>query len=88
MFNDIEKALENCSDAEEVFVIGDSDLYKSMLPIADTLYLTRIHKEFPGDTFFPEIDADKWVEAEREDIDNDLDVSFSYSFLKLEKRKD
>jgi dihydrofolate reductase len=88
VFNDINEALESCRDAKEVFVIGGSDLYKSMLPIADTLYLTLIHKEFPGDTFFPEIDADQWVEVEREDVQDDPDVEFSYSFLKLEKRKD
>jgi dihydrofolate reductase len=87
VFNDIEKALESCRDAEEIFVIGGSDLYKSMLPVADTLYLTQIHQEFPGDTFFPEIDAEQWIEVEREDIQDDPDVDFSYSFLKLERHK-
>ncbi len=58
-----------------------------MLPVADTLYLTQIHQDFPGDTFFPEIDVGQWVEVEREDINDDPDVSFSYSFLKLEKQK-
>ena len=87
VFNDIDKALASCGDAEEVFVIGGSDFYKSMLPVADTLYLTQIHREFPGDTFFPEIDADQWIEVEREDIQDDSDVESSYSFLKLEKRK-
>ncbi|MDD5410812.1 MAG: dihydrofolate reductase [Methylobacter sp.] len=87
VFNDIEKALESYRDSEEVFVIGGSDFYKSMLPVADTLYLTQIHQEFPGDTFFPEIDYGQWIEVEREDIHDDPDVTFSYSFLKLEKRK-
>ena len=58
-----------------------------MLPVADTLYLTQIHQEFLGDTFFPEIDYGQWIEVEREDIHDDPDVAFSYSFLKLEKRK-
>lgn len=87
VFNDIDQALASCRDAEEIFVIGGSDFYKSMLPVADTLYLTQIHQEFPGDTFFPEIDADQWIEVEREDIRDDADAVFSYSFLKLEKRK-
>jgi len=87
VFNDIEKALESCGDSEEVFVIGGSDFYKSMLPVADTLYLTQIHQDFPGDTFFPEIDSEQWIEVEREDIQDDPDVAFSYSFLKLEKRR-
>ncbi len=87
VFNDINKALASCGDAKEVFVIGGSDFYETMLPVADTLYLTLIHQEFPGDTFFPEIDAEQWIEVEREDIQDDPDVAFSYSFLKLEKRK-
>jgi dihydrofolate reductase len=87
VFNDINQALASCADAEEVFVIGGSDFYKSMLPVADTLYLTLIHQEFSGDTFFPEIDAEQWIEVDREDIKDDPDVTFSYSFLKLEKRK-
>ncbi|MDP3589880.1 MAG: dihydrofolate reductase, partial [Methylobacter sp.] len=85
VFNDIDQALASCADAKEVFVIGGSDFYESMLPVADTLYLTLIHQEFPGDTFFPEIDSRQWIEVEREDIQDDPDVAFSYSFLKLEK---
>ncbi len=88
VFNDIEQALESCRDRAEVFVIGGSDFYRSMLAVADTLYLTQIHREFPGDTFFPELDASQWIEVEREDIQDDPDVAFSYSFLKLEKRRD
>jgi len=85
VFNDIDKALASCGDSDEIFVIGGSDFYKSMLPVADTLYLTQIHQDFPGDTFFPEIDAGQWVEVEREDIDDDPDVSFSYSFFEVGK---
>jgi len=88
VFNGIEQALESCRDRDEVFVIGGSDFYRSMLAVADTLYLTQIHREFPGDTFFPELDANQWIEVEREDIQDDPDVAFSYSFLKLEKRRD
>jgi dihydrofolate reductase len=87
VFNTIDKALESCGAAEEVFIIGGADFYKSMLPVADTLYLTQIHQAFSGDTFFPELDTDQWIEVEREDIHHDPDAGFSYSFLKLEKRK-
>jgi dihydrofolate reductase len=87
VFNDIDQALASCADADEVFVIGGSDFYRAMLPVAGTLYLTLIHQEFPGDTFFPEIDAKQWIEVEREDIQDDPDAAFSYSFVKLEKQK-
>lgn len=86
VFNAIEPALAHCNDAKEVFVIGGSDFYQSMLPVADTLYLTQIHQDFPGDTFFPELNSEQWLEVAREDIDHDPDVAFRYSFLTLEKR--
>jgi len=87
VFNDIDTALAAaCQNAEEIFVIGGSKLYETMLARADTFYLTQIKKAFDGDTFFPEWRGDDWLEVEREDIDDDPDVPFSYSFLKLEKR--
>lgn len=86
VFNDIGQALASCSDANEVFIIGGSDFYQSMLPLADTVYLTQIHQDFDGDTFFPELDAKQWLEVARDDVNDDPAVDFSYSFLKLEKR--
>jgi dihydrofolate reductase len=86
VFNDIETAIKNCCQKfQEIFVIGGSELYKSILPKADTLYVTLINKEFSGDAFFPEIDARHWAEVAREDIDNDPDAGFSYSFIRYEK---
>jgi dihydrofolate reductase len=86
VFNDIETAIKKaCESAGEIFVIGGADLYEATLPIADALYLTIINRAFQGDTFFPDIDLNDWSEVEREDIDDDPDAVFSYSFLKLEK---
>ncbi len=86
VFNDLESALkEGCENAEEIFVIGGSDLYEAILPVADAIYLTIINSEFQGDAFFPDIDLNAWSEVEREDIENDPDAAFSYSFLKFEK---
>jgi dihydrofolate reductase len=86
VFNDIDRALSSCAGASEVFVIGGSDFYKSMLEVANTLYLTQINMDFQGDTFFPELAENQWIEVEREDVQDDPDAAFSYSFLKLEKR--
>ena len=84
--NDLETALKKGGEnADELFVIGGSDLYAAMLPLADTIYLTQINKTFAGDTFFPELDEQEWAEVQREDINDDPDVGFSYSFLKLER---
>ncbi|MDP3902593.1 MAG: type 3 dihydrofolate reductase [Methylococcaceae bacterium] len=84
--NDLDSALASaCQQADEIFVIGGSALYDALLPRADRLYLTQINAAFEGDTFFPEINQDEWQELNREDIDNDPQVAFSYSFLQLER---
>ncbi|CAA9892409.1 Dihydrofolate reductase [Candidatus Methylobacter favarea] len=86
VFNTIESALKKaCQKAEKVFIIGGSALYEALLPLADTLYITQVHKEFQGDTFFPEFDRKDWSEVERYDIRYDPEAGFSYSFLKFER---
>ena len=45
---------------EEVFCIGGAEIYRLAMPLADKIYLTRIDREFQGDTFFPEIDMSAW----------------------------
>lgn len=85
VFNSVEKALFACQGYKEIFIIGGDGFYQSMLPFADILYVTQIHKEFNGDTFFPAINKGEWKEVARENIDDDPTVDFSYSFVKLEK---
>lgn len=83
VFNDIENALRHCAQYQEVFVIGGATLYQALLQRADCLYLTEIKKYFVGDTYFPVIDKSDWREVERQVIDNDQDVDFSYDFVKF-----
>jgi dihydrofolate reductase len=84
VFNDINYALmQACQLANEVFIIGGSTLYEALLPVADNLYITQIHQEFTGDTWFPIFDNNEWIEVAREDIHDDASVNFSYSFLQL-----
>jgi len=85
VFDNIDKAITACREYDEIFVIGGATLYETMLPRANTLYITQINTEFAGDTFFPAININEWKEVAREDITHDTSVDFSYSFLKLEK---
>ncbi len=83
----IEAAISHsCRLADEVFVIGGSTLYEATLPIADNLYITQIHQDFEGDTFFPLLVRKQWLEVGREDIADDATAGFTYSFLKLRKK--
>lgn len=53
---DAESALSLCNGDETPMVIGGAEIYRLFLPIADTLYITRISAEVPDDTdtWFPE----------------------------------
>ena len=85
VYNSIDEALENCRDEEEIMIVGGACFYETMLPVADRIYLTQIHKHFEGDTFFPEFDSSLWREIERMDFNDDQNVAFDYSFITLEK---
>ncbi len=85
VYSTIESALQSLQTCKEIFIIGGSTLYDSILPKAETIFLTEIHREFHGDTYFPELGKDQWLEIERESINNSPEVSFSYSFVRLER---
>lgn len=87
-FSSIEDALEYLSDEDVVFVIGGGEIYRQLMPEADLLYVTEIHQEFEGDTYFPEYRDDIgtiWKEIKREDLQ---ELSFIlYERIKTSKAK-
>jgi len=76
----IEDAIEKMDPENENFIIGGGSVYRQFLPYANKLYLTRVHKDFEADTFFPEISLDEWELTEKENITNDEQNDFAYSF--------
>lgn len=66
---------------EEVFVIGGAEIFKEVLPRADRLYLTIIHEQFEGDTYFPVFDIDKWQLQTRGKGLKDQKNPYDYEFL-------
>lgn len=82
----LEDALKLSSEEKEVFMIGGAEIYRQALPLADRIYLTHVHQNFDGDTFFPETDLQTWQETEREDFLPDEKNKLSYSFITLNKR--
>src|SRR5687768_13363762 len=62
----LQAALVLCLGEPVAFVIGGSRLFEEALPIAAGLVLTEIHRDFPGDTWFPKYDRGQWREAQRE----------------------
>lgn len=54
---------------EEPFIGGGAEIYRLALEndLVERLYLTRVHTEVEGDTFFPSVDWDRWFLADRVD---------------------
>jgi dihydrofolate reductase len=84
--NSIEAALALCKGEEEVFIVGGAEIYRQAMKLTDRIYLTIIHKEFEGDSFFPEINKIEWEEVSREDHQPDEKNALSYSFITLERK--
>ena len=78
IFYSFEDALEYCKDKEKAFITGGASIYKLGLKVADTLELTRIHKDFEGDTYFPEINFDEWELIKKEDKLDEKHGEFSF----------
>lgn len=57
--NTIEEAINYCNN-KEVFVIGGSHIFNAFYPIADKLFITKIHEKFEGDTFFDCFVEEHW----------------------------
>ena len=83
--NSIDAALEAAGEQDEIMVIGGAEFYRQVLPRTDTIYLTRIHETFSGDTFFPELKDADWQEVERSDHAADDKNLHNYSFIRLDR---
>ena len=56
--NSPEEAAELAKSAERAMVIGGGSIYKQMLPLCDTAYVTKVHCTPKSDTYFPNLDRD------------------------------
>jgi len=80
----IKEAIGAVVDDSEVFICGGAEIYKEALDVADRMYLTRVHHEFEGDTFFPDFDSRIWIEKERIRMEPDEKNKYACSFITYE----
>lgn len=71
--------------ADEIAVIGGAQIYAAALPVADRIYLTRVHGTFAGDTTFPAIDPAQWRQTCRETHKAGVRDEADYSFVILDR---
>jgi len=53
------------------------------LPVTDKVYLSIVHADFDGETFYPELPKEEFVEKARKEID----ASIPYAFVEFERVK-
>lgn len=70
---------------DEVMVIGGAEIYELCLPDADRLYLTRVHGDVEGDTIFPSLNSEDWLEASRQRYNAGEKDSHDYSLIVLDR---
>jgi dihydrofolate reductase len=82
--NDIKEVVTKYKDSsEEAFIIGGGEIYKALLPHTEKLYLTRVYKDFNGDTKFPSINLNDWlVEFKSQIYINEAD-NIEFDFINL-----
>jgi dihydrofolate reductase len=79
-------ATAGTTDAKEVFIIGGGQVYEEALPIANKIYLTRVHVHIEGDVFFPVINSNDWKQIANTDFQTDEKHIYAYSFQVWERK--
>ena len=82
----IEDAINLTKTDTQPFIIGGGEIYTQTINIVDRIELTRVHEEFDGDAYFPEIPLDIFELINEENYNRDLENEFDYSYLTYKKR--
>ena len=82
----IEDAINLTKTDTQPFIIGGGEIYNQTINIVDKIELTRVHEEFDGDAYFPEIPLDIFELINEENYNSDLENEFDYSYLTYKKR--
>lgn len=84
----LEEALRIVDQAgeSEAFIIGGGQIFAQALPLADRIYLTRVHTVSQADVFFPPFDPQEWSIQTISEIPADDKNQFSSTYMILSKR--
>jgi dihydrofolate reductase len=62
LFRDLDQAMDHIRglDTARAFICGGATIYRLCMDLADTIELTRLDRDYEGDSTFPEIDPEVW----------------------------
>ncbi len=75
----LQEALGLFSPSDSVFIIGGAQIYAEAIPLADRLYLTRVHNDYEGDTHFPEWNVEEWEIVSSEHFERGEKYEYPYT---------
>lgn len=89
LFHQLEEAIQFAANAgeAELFITGGGEIYRQTLPLADKVYLTRIHDAFPADTFFPELNPEEWLIETSEFHEKDDKNRSDHTFIVYRRKR-
>ncbi len=67
----------------EIVIGGGGELFAQTLPITDRIYLTVVRRSFEGETVYPKLPKDQFVEISRKEVD----ASIPYTFIEYHRRQ-
>jgi dihydrofolate reductase len=76
----------DAKNAEEVMIIGGSQLYHQAFDKADRIYYTEVHQPYDHDAAFPKLDQALWHEVSRERHAGKGAENPDYSFVVYDRK--
>lgn len=81
------RILAKTRGAEEIMVIGGAAVYDAAFPVADRIYLTRVHADVDGDRHFSALDPVEWQETSQESLPKGPRDDHSSTLFIYDRRK-
>jgi len=85
MAGSIEEAIHLAGVEDECFVIGGGMVYAQFLQLVGKLYLTQVHASFEADTFFPDIDFNRWKAGFTERIEAGERNQYAHTYTEFSR---
>ena len=77
---------EEYKDLEQAFIIGGGQVYQQAMPLAERMFITRVHTTVnDADAFFPVIDHTHWKLVWEEQHSKDEKHAYSFTFQQYER---
>ena len=76
---ELNKILEGY-ETDDVYVIGGDSIYRQLVPLCDTVHVTKIQYAYEADAFFPNLDKDpQWHKTGESEEQTYFDLAYTFA---------